>query len=128
MTTREILGMDPVEPYAKIVMAGDLVYVKSQIGRDEAGELPEDIEAQTRNTLEHLAHALEMADSDMARAVKLQVYLADIDSDFAGMNAACRAFFADRGITEPPARTTIGAPLSWPALLVQMDIVAVLAA
>jgi 2-iminobutanoate/2-iminopropanoate deaminase len=128
MTTREVLGIDPVESYSKIVKAGGLVYVKSQIGRDEDGGLPEDIEAQTRNTLEHLAHALEIAGSDIARAVKLQVYLADIDSHFAGMNAACRAFFADRGITEPPARTTIGTPLSWPELLVQMDIVAVLAA
>ncbi len=125
MTTRELIGIDPVEPYSKVVKAGGLVFVKSQIGRDDDGEYPKDVKEQTKNTLAHLDHALEMAGTSIHHAVKLNVYLANIDDDFDGMNAGCREFFAERGVEDTPARTTIGVPLSWPQILVQMDIIAV---
>jgi enamine deaminase RidA (YjgF/YER057c/UK114 family) len=38
------------------------------------------------------------------------------------MNSAYDAFFRERGITEPPARTTVGARLPWSK--VEMDMVA----
>ena len=124
MTIGEHIEVDPVEPYSKIVKAAGLVFVKSQIGRDYDGTFPGDIASQTANTLAHLAHALEMAGTTMHRAMKLNVYLANIDDDFGGMDAACGEFFTEQGVHEAPARTTIGAPLSWPEILVQMDIIA----
>jgi 2-iminobutanoate/2-iminopropanoate deaminase len=126
MTAREVIGIDPVEPYSKAVRGAGLVFVKSQVGPDPStGEYPAGIAEQTRNTLAHLEHALELAGSSLARAVKVNVYLSDIDRDFDRMDQAYLGFFSERGVAERPARTTIGVPLSWPELLVQMDMVAV---
>lgn len=123
-STRKAIGVDVVEPYSKMICTDELVYVKSQIGGDANGDYPADAGAQTRNTLEHLEHALEMAGTSLAEAVKISVYLSNIDRDFDAMDAAYLDFFAERGVRQLPARTTVGAALSWPQLLVQMDLIA----
>jgi enamine deaminase RidA (YjgF/YER057c/UK114 family) len=126
MATREAIGIDEVEPYSKIIKAGGFIFVKSHIGYDyQTREYPPDIAGQTTNTLDHLERALQSADSTIGAAVKIAVFLADIDRDFDGMNSAFRDYFDERGILEQPARTTIGVPLSWPQILVQMDLIAV---
>jgi 2-iminobutanoate/2-iminopropanoate deaminase len=124
MTDRQALGIDPIEPYSKVVKASGLIHVKSQIGRDANGGYPEDVEGQTHQTLENLEHALEMAGVSVHNVMKIHVYMADIDRDFDGMNKSYGAFFDARSVVEQPARTTVGTPLSWPQLLVQMDLVA----
>jgi 2-iminobutanoate/2-iminopropanoate deaminase len=125
VTERQAFMVDPVEPYSKVIKAAGLVFVKSQVGIGRAGEYPSDIAAQTRNTLENLDYALELAGSSLANALKVNVYLAQIDRDFDGMDESYLQVFAEKGIVERPARTTIGTPLSWPELLVQMDVLAV---
>jgi 2-iminobutanoate/2-iminopropanoate deaminase len=126
MATREALGIDPVEPYSKIIKAGGLVYVKSHVGYDlVTGDYPEDIATQTRNALLHLEKALHTAGAEAGDIVKISVYLSRIDDDFDSMDRAYNEWFAGRGVTEMPVRTTIGSPLSWPQLLVQMDMIAV---
>jgi 2-iminobutanoate/2-iminopropanoate deaminase len=125
MATREVLGVDAVEPYSRIVKARGFVYIKSHIGYDEAGEYPPDIEAQTRNTLRNLEKSLATAGSGLDRLLRICVYLSNIDDDFDGFDAAYGAFFRERRVDSLPARTTIGVPLSWPQLLVQMDLIAV---
>jgi enamine deaminase RidA (YjgF/YER057c/UK114 family) len=125
MTERQAFVVDPAEPYSKVIKAGGLVFVKSQIGTDSAGKCPSDIAAQTRNTLENLEHALDLAGSTLANALKVNVYLSHIDRDFEGMDESYLRVFAEKGIVERPARTAIGTPLSWPQLLVQMDLLAV---
>lgn len=125
MATREALGIDPVEPYSKIIKAGGLVYIKSHVGYDlETGDYPTDIATQTRNTLLHLEKALRAAAGEAGDIVKINVYMSQIDRDFDAMDRAYNAFFTERSVSEPPVRTTIGATLSWPQLLVQMDLVA----
>jgi len=126
MATREAIGIDKVEPYSKVIKAGGFIFVKSHIGYDyETGEYPPDIGGQTTNTLDHLERALQSAGSSIGAAVRVAVFLADIDRDFDGMNVAFRAYFDERGVVEQPSRTTIGVPLSWPQILVQMDLIAV---
>jgi 2-iminobutanoate/2-iminopropanoate deaminase len=125
MTAREAIGIDSVEPYSKIIKGGGLVFVKSQVGPDPTThEYPPEIAEQTRNTLWHLEHALHMAGSSLDKTVKVNVYLSDIDRDFDAMDHAYLEFFTKRGVLQRPARTAIGVPLSWPQLLVQMDLVA----
>jgi enamine deaminase RidA (YjgF/YER057c/UK114 family) len=51
--------------------------------------------------------------------------MSDIDSDFDGMNAAYDDYMSAAGLDQPPARTTVGVPLSWAGLRVQMDALAV---
>jgi 2-iminobutanoate/2-iminopropanoate deaminase len=126
MSTRQAVGVDDVEPYSKVIKAGGFVFVKSHVGYSlDTGEYPADVETQTRYTLDHLVAALAKANGRLEDAMKVSVFLSDIDNDFDGMDSAYAAYFAERGITELPARTTIGVPLSWPQLLVQMDLLAV---
>jgi 2-iminobutanoate/2-iminopropanoate deaminase len=124
--TRIALQVDKEMPYSKIIKYDGFVWIKSHIGTDfETGATPDDTKEQTRLTLEHLEHALETAGSEVAKLVKINVYMSDIDAGFDEMNEAYDAFFRERGVTEPPARTTVGVPLSWPQLRVQMDALAV---
>jgi 2-iminobutanoate/2-iminopropanoate deaminase len=123
---RIAIGVDETEPYSKAIRAGGFVHVKSQIGTDpDTKQIPADVGNQTRLTLANIAKALDAAGSSAAALVKLNVYLAHIDDDFDAMGEAYDAFFREREIVETPARTTVGVPLSWPQLRVQIDAVAV---
>ena len=125
MAERIAIGVDEKEPYSKAIKAGGFVHVKSQIGTDPAsGEIADGIAEQTRLTLGNIVKALEAAGTDAASLIKIHVYLADIDADFDDMHAAYLGFFDELGIVEGPARTTVGVPLSWPELRVQIDAVA----
>jgi 2-iminobutanoate/2-iminopropanoate deaminase len=122
---RTAIGVDEKEPYSKAIRAGGLVHVKSQIGTDpETGEIVKGIADQTRFTLGNIEKALKASGTTVENLAKINVYLSDIDRDFDGMHEAYLAWFAEREIAEVPARTTVGVPLSWPELLVQIDAVA----
>jgi 2-iminobutanoate/2-iminopropanoate deaminase len=123
---RVALGVDAVEPFSKVIKADGFIHIKSHVGIDpETEEIVEGIAEQTRVTLDWLRHALEDAGGEMSSVVKITVYMADIDADFDGMNAAYDEYMREAGLDRPPARTTVGAPLSWAGLLVQMDALAV---
>ena len=102
---------NPVSPG---IVVGDLVFVSGQTARDRDG-----VEAQTRSVLEKLGAILKAAGSDYAKVARCGVYLKDV-GDFQKMNAVYREFFP----TDPPARSTIGAPLAHPDVLVEIDCVA----
>jgi 2-iminobutanoate/2-iminopropanoate deaminase len=105
------------------VSGAGFVFTNGSIGADPTtGELPDDLETQTRNTLDRLHKILRDADSSLSKVVKVNVYLDDIESDFDLMNDVYRQYFAEHGIDEPPARTTIGCRLPWSK--VEMDLVA----
>jgi 2-iminobutanoate/2-iminopropanoate deaminase len=105
------------------IEANGLIFTTGQIGLDpDTGELPSDVETQTKFTLMKLAGVLEQAGTDVSKLLKVNVFLDDIDAEFDRMNSAYDEFFRDRGITEPPARTTVGARLPWSK--VEMDMVA----
>ena len=126
MALRIAIGVDEEYPYSKIIKAGGFVNIKSHVGIDPATEeIPDDIRQQTRLTLEHLEKALKAADVTVHDLVRINVYLSKIDDDFDEMNETYLAFFAERDVVEVPARTTVGVPLSWPELRVQMDALAV---
>lgn len=123
---REAIGVDEVYPYSKVIKADGFIYIKSHVGLDpESEEVVSGIEEQTRLTLDWLSHALEDAGGVLSNLVKINVYLADIDNDFDGMNETYNKYMSDAGIESPPARTTVGVPLSWSDLRVQMDAIAV---
>jgi 2-iminobutanoate/2-iminopropanoate deaminase len=123
---RIAIGVDPEYPYSKVIKAGGFVNVKSHVGIDPATEaIPDDTREQTRLTLEHVEKALKSAGATVNDLVKVNVFLSNIDRDFDHMHEAYLAFFDARKVSEPPARTTVGVPLSWPELRVQMDAVAV---
>ncbi len=94
-----------IGPYSQAVVLGGLVFCSGQIAIDPAtGELvPGGVEEQTRQVLGNLARVLAAAGSGLDRALRLTVYLQDMN-DFPSMNAVYATFFSDEA---PPARATV---------------------
>lgn len=95
-----------IGPYSQGIIAGNFVFTAGQIPLDPgSGELVEgDIQAQAERALENLRAVLDAAGSSLANAVKVTVFLADMD-DFAAVNEVYARFF-----TEPyPARSAVQA-------------------
>ncbi|MDD5010960.1 MAG: RidA family protein [Phycisphaerae bacterium] len=93
-----------IGPYSQAIEAGELIFVAGQLGLDpKSGKLVEGgIEAETKQALENIKAVLLAAASSLAKVVKTEVYLADMN-DFSKMNEIYTGYF-----TEPyPARATV---------------------
>jgi 2-iminobutanoate/2-iminopropanoate deaminase len=114
----------PVGPYSPAVIAGNLVFVSGQAGKDpKTGALAPDVESQTEQTLRNIAAILEAAGSNLSQVVRCGVFLVDI-SEFDKMNAVYGRVFGNHR----PARTTVEVSnLPGPGLRVEIDAVALLA-
>ena len=93
----------PAGPYSHAVRAGDTIYLAGQGPFDpETGDQPEDFRDQVRQTFANLETTARSAGASLADAVRIAVYLRDMD-DFAAMNEV----YAEV-VPEPlPVRTTI---------------------
>jgi 2-iminobutanoate/2-iminopropanoate deaminase len=91
-------------PFSPGILVGDTLYVAGQTGNDlKTGQIPEDFEAEVKQTLENIALVLKEAGMTFDNAVAVQVYLTDMTL-FPRMNAIYTTYFK-----EPrPARTTVG--------------------
>jgi 2-iminobutanoate/2-iminopropanoate deaminase len=95
-----------VGPYSQAVQASGFVFTAGQLGivpgtTDFAGP---DIESQTRQALENLSAVLQAGGSALSNAVKITVFLVDME-EFARMNAIYAEFFP----ANPPARSAVQA-------------------
>ena len=111
-----------IGPYSQAVVHNGLVFCSGQIPLDPAtGELIEGgIEAQTRQVLDNLVHVLAAAGSDLSRAIKMTVFLEDMN-DYPKMNAVYATFFPG---DKPPARAAVEvARLPWD-VAVEIDCIA----
>jgi reactive intermediate/imine deaminase len=91
--------------YSQAVRAGNTVYLSGQIPLDPAtGEMVAgDMEAQVRRVFENLKALAAAADSDLDHAVRVTVYLTDLQH-FALVNRVMAEYFS-----QPyPARAAIG--------------------
>ncbi|MDG6939190.1 MAG: reactive intermediate/imine deaminase [Nitrososphaerota archaeon] len=110
----------PAGPYSQAIAASGLVFVAGQLGIDPTTRTPsEGIGGQTKQALLNVKRVLEASGSSLAKAVKISVFLRDMN-DFREMNEAYKEFFHD----DPPARTTIQAPPPG-GYLVEIDAIAV---
>jgi 2-iminobutanoate/2-iminopropanoate deaminase len=92
-----------IGPYSQGICVGDFVFVSGQTPiHPETGDIPATIEEQTEQTLKNVAAVLAAGGSCMTKAVKLTVFLKDMN-DFAAMNAVYQTFF--EGVC--PARSTV---------------------
>lgn len=90
-------------PYSHAVRTGNLVFLSGQGPFDPAtGAIPESFEEQVRQTLRNLAAVAEAAGGSLADAVRIGVYLREIEN-FAAMNEVYAEFFHE----PQPARTTV---------------------
>jgi 2-iminobutanoate/2-iminopropanoate deaminase len=102
--TVSVPGRQPSPILSPAVRAGELVWTAGHVGSDpRTGEMPDGIEAQTRNTLDALKAALEAAGSSMRSVVKVNVYLTDI-----GLRPQFNQIYLEYFPEDRPARTAIG--------------------
>jgi 2-iminobutanoate/2-iminopropanoate deaminase len=89
-------------PYSHAVRTGNIVFLSGQGPFDPAtGAIPAAFDEQVRQTLRNLASAAEAAGGSLANAVRVGVYLRDMEN-FPVLNQVYAEFFQ-----EPyPARTT----------------------
>ncbi len=102
----EAVGAPPaIGPYSHAVRFGELLVCSGQIPLDpQTGELVGTSSGeQARRCLENLQTVCEAAGTSLQRALRLTVYMTDLQS-FAEVNEVYGGFFAD----EPPARVAIG--------------------
>ena len=93
MELKKLEGATPaLGPYSAGVSAGELIFVSGQIPTDPEGNLPEGIEAQTRQSILNVKAVLESAGSDLRHVVKTTVFLRDME-DFAAVNAVYAEYF-----------------------------------
>ena len=97
-------GRQPSPILNPAVRVGDLVWTAGHTGRDpKAGQMPDDLETQTRNTLDAIQAALEAAGSSMASAVKVNIYLSDI-----ALRNKVNPIYLEYFPGDKPGRTCIG--------------------
>jgi len=126
--TREIVSAPgapaAIGPYSHAVRSGDLLFCSGQTPLDPStGELVEGDEGpQTRRCLENLQAVCEAADTNLADAVRLTIYLTDMGA-FAQVNKAYAEFFS----SEPPARVTVGVAALPKGSRVEIDAIVALA-
>jgi len=92
-----------VGPYSQGIKTNGLLFVSGQLPIDMAtGEFADSIGEQARCCLRNLDGIAKEAGTSLQNAVKLTVFLTDMN-DFAEVNAAYAEFFPDM----PPARSCI---------------------
>ena len=94
----------PAFSYSQGIVSGGLLFVSGQVPIDPVTKaVPEGFGDQVRRTLDNVAAIAEAAGGRLADAVRVGVYLANLD-DFDEMDAAYREYFEG----PLPARTTVG--------------------
>jgi 2-iminobutanoate/2-iminopropanoate deaminase len=91
-------------PFSPGILTDGTLYVAGQTGQDlKTAKIPENFEAEVKQSLENIGLVLKEAKMDFGDAVAVQVYLTDMEL-FPRMNAVYTTYFK-----EPrPARTTVG--------------------
>lgn len=112
----DIVRMDSNQRLSRIVIHGDTVYVAGVTSNATGG-----IEAQTRDVLAKIDNYLAQADTDKKRLLSVQIWLKDIEKDFAGMNTVWGEWAPSDAM---PTRATCEAKLAAPELLVEIIVTA----
>lgn len=96
-----------IGPYVQAVDLGNLVLTSGQIPvNPHTGEIPNDIQAQARQSLENVKAIIEQAGLSVADIVKTTVFVKDLN-DFATVNAEYETFFRENEHPNFPARSCV---------------------
>ena len=117
-----------IGPYSQGVRAGGLLFTSGQIALDPKTQQVVDggIAEQTERVFANLRAILEAGGSSFAQVVKATVFLKNFD-DFAAMNAVYAEHLAAGG-SQPPARTTVEVSRLPKDVLIEIELVALVAA
>lgn len=92
-----------IGPYSQGIIIGNLVFTSGQIPFNPEGELvSDDVQVQTRQSLNNIKNILEEAGVNMNNVIKCTIYISNMDY-FGKINEVYQEFF-----TEPhPARSCV---------------------
>jgi 2-iminobutanoate/2-iminopropanoate deaminase len=123
MSKKEVITVPnpPNLPLSPAIRAGDYIFVSGRSGhKDDEGREVKGIEAQTRQCMERVKQALEMAGSSVDDIIKVTIFLASTE-DFAQMNEVYRSYFPNK---DYPARSTVVVGLLNPAMHIEIECIA----
>ncbi|OOS00593.1 reactive intermediate/imine deaminase [Haemophilus paracuniculus] len=96
-----------IGPYVQAVDLGSMVFTSGQIPvNPKTGEIPTDIVAQARQSLENVKAIIEQAGLTVGDIVKTTVFVKDLN-DFATVNAEYEKFFKENNHPAFPARSCV---------------------
>ncbi|MGY4676728.1 RidA family protein [Pasteurella sp. P03HT] len=96
-----------IGPYVQAVELGNMLLTSGQIPvNPQTGEVPADIVAQARQSLENIKAIVEQAGLCVANIVKTTVFVKDLN-DFAVVNAEYERFFKENNHPNFPARSCV---------------------
>ncbi len=105
-------------PFAKVVRAGDFVFVSGQVPVVDGEIVIGGIVEQTEQVIKNIGTVLDTADCGLEHVVKVNAWLDD-PRDFSSFNAVFERHFSKN----PPARSTVQSMLMVD-VKVEMDVVA----
>lgn len=109
-----------IGPYSQAVKAGNLIFVSGQLPINATtGEMPEDIKAQTRESIKNIKAILAEAGASLDNVVKTTVLLADM-SYFGPMNEV----YAEEFKAVYPARCAFAVKELPKKALVEIEVIA----
>ena len=92
-----------IGPYSQAIKYGDMLFISGQLGiNPKTNTLPEDIETQTKYSMQNLKAILEEAGMSFKDVVQTHIYLKDIN-DFQKVNEIYAKYFE----SDYPARATM---------------------
>jgi 2-iminobutanoate/2-iminopropanoate deaminase len=113
----------PDRPYVPGIIYNGVVYCSGATGSDPSTkEIVEGgIKPQARRVFQNLELVAKAGGASLDSALKLTIFLTDIENHFEPMNEVFREFFADN----PPARSTVGVTaLARDGLLIEAEMIA----
>jgi len=124
MTRRRIRTGSPFEQfagYSRAVVDGDFAFVSGTTGYDYASmQMPEDVEAQTRNCFDTIRNVLAEAGFALADVVRARYYVVDA-ADAERVLKICGEMFAE---IRPAATLLVVAALFRPEMKVEIEVTA----
>lgn len=107
MHNKKVISTDQapaaIGPYSQGIAFGPLIFTSGQIPIDPAsGSVPDDIQAQTRRSLDNVKAVLQAAGAGMEHVVKTTVFIKDMN-DFEKINQIYAEYFP----SPAPARSLV---------------------
>lgn len=92
-----------IGPYSQGIKAEDFIFTSGQLPLNpKTNQMPEGIEAQTKQSLDNVKAVVEAGGSSLGKVVKVTVFLKDLN-DFAKMNEVYGTYFTK----DAPARSCV---------------------
>lgn len=112
---------NPIGPYSHGVLFGNMLFVSGQVGKHpQTGEIPSDIDGQTRQVMSNIDAILKDAGMNFSNVVKTTIFLQDF-KDFAKVNE----IYGSNFIGDYPARETVEVSRLPLDVLVEISVIAI---